>query len=617
MSTHWGNKGFSCALGTGSRKNFVAMKKCLFVILAVFLMCKMEAQTPSYDLEVEGIQYNIISLSDLTLCAVGISNPYASTLEIPREVGYNGRIFNICRVDITSSCDSVCEVILPDHLEYVCIEGCNAEELSLNAEVLAGFSNCPRLKRVIIGPATAQISNGSFRNCSIEKLVLEDGNSVLFLEPLGFSNLPFSSSSIDTLYCGRNLFDKDISSNSNVIQTPYFIFEHCGISVVEFGQYVNAIYGRAFDNVKHLDVPENVVQMRYFWSDSLEDISINSKYFEYYKGKPGQCWPNQEPFLANCEKLDSVYTNISFGGNLFTDLSCHKFVIGPSAGMNSNNISVIGNNACVMVYKKVPLHNNYPVFSNETYLYTPLYVPRGTKEAYQAAEGWRNFFYNEEFDWNVSINAVSSNPEFGSVEGGGLYEYGEYVTLTANPNDGFHFVNWTDGGEAVCFDRIYTFMVEGDRTLTANFAIGNSVNISANSNNSEFGAIEGDGIYSYGAIVVLKAFPNSGCTFQNWTENGLVVCSETTYSFVAENDRNLIANFGGTGVEENEEASKVFVYVRDNMLFVEGVDKLSEITVYNVQGQSVYKGLGRKISIPRVGVYIVAVENRRIKVVVE
>ncbi|MBQ2173546.1 MAG: hypothetical protein II453_00250, partial [Alphaproteobacteria bacterium] len=203
------------------------------------------------------------------------------------------------------------------------------------------------------------------------------------------------------------------------------------------------------------------------------------------------------------------------------------------------------------------------------------------------------------------------------VEGGGLYEYGEYVTLTANPNNGFHFVNWTDDGEVVCLDRIYTFMVEGDRTLTANFAIGNSVNISVNSNNSGFGAIEGAGIYSYGATVILKAFPNAGCSFQNWTENGLVVCSEMTYSFVAENDRNLIANFGGTGVEENEEASKVFVYVKDNMLFVEGVDELSKIMVYNLQGQSIYKGLGRKISIPRVGVYIVAVDNRKIKVVVE
>lgn len=574
----------------------------------------MGAQTPSFDLEIEGIQYNIISLPNLTLCAVGISDPYASILVIPGTVDYNGRTFSVPRVDFQTSCDSVKEVVFSDNLEYLYFEGCNAEELRLNAEVLCGFNNCPRIKRVFIGPNTTQILKDSFKNCSIEKLVLEDGNCVLLLDPLG--NLPFSSSSIDTLYCGRNLFDKDSNSNSNVIQTPFYIFRNCGISVVEFSPYVNAVYGFEFDKVKSLYIPENVIQMRYFWSDSLQNISINSPYFEYYKGIPGQCWPNQEPFLDNCEKLDSVYTNISFGGKLFSDLSCNKFVIGPNAGLNSTNISVVGNGAFIKIYRRAPIQN-YPVFTNETYLYTPLYVPRGSKTAYQAAEGWRNFFNIEEFDWTVSINTLPNNPEFGSVEGGGVYDYGEYVTLTANPNNGYHFSNWTENGFVVCSNRHYTFMVESDRTITANFSIGDNVIIRANSNDPEFGVIEGAGDYSYGATVVLRAIPNAGYSFQNWTENGLVVCSEPTYSFVAENDRSLTAYFGGTGVDESEKFSNVFAYVKDNTLFVVGVNESSEVTVYNVQGQSIYKGLERKISVPCVGLYIVAVENRRIKVIAE
>ncbi len=609
-----------CAFGTVSRRELFVMKKWLFVSIAIALLCKIEAQTPAYDLEIGGLRYNIISLSDLTLCAVGMADTCASTLEIPETVEYGGRTFSVPRVDIQDSYESVENVILPENLEYLFIGGCNAEELHLNAKVLEGFNNCQKLRRLFISPNTTQISYYSFRNCEIDKLVLEDGSSVLHLD-WSYYVMPFTTSSIDTLYCGRNLFNKDFSSYE--LLTLQDAFSDCGISVIEYGSFVDAIYGWMLDDVKNLNIPENVVQMRYFWSDSLENISINNPGFEYYKGIPGHCPSNHEPFLANCKKLDSVYTNIANSGSLFHDLSCKKFVLGPGAGgfvylPNTDDIiSVTGEDAYVMVYKIIPLATYYPVFTNETYLYTPLFVPRGTKTAYQSAEGWRNFFNIIEFDWDISINVLPNNSEFGIVEGSGDYNYGELITIKANPNNGFHFLNWTENGEVVCSDRVYTFRVERNRTLIANFAIGNIVHISANSNNPEFGIIEGAGDYSYGETVTLRAIPNTGCSFQSWTENGAVVCSESIYSFVAENNRDLMANFGGTGIGENEESSKVFVFANGNVLFVEGVDESSEVTVYNVQGQCIYKGLGKKICVPCAGLYIVAAENRKIKVIVE
>jgi hypothetical protein len=41
----------------------------------------------------------------------------------------------------------------------------------------------------------------------------------------------------------------------------------------------------------------------------------------------------------------------------------------------------------------------------------------------------------------------------------------------------------------------------------------------------------------------LTAIPNEGYTFTNWTENGIAISTNTSYSFLVTSDRNLVANF--------------------------------------------------------------------------
>ncbi|MDZ7740553.1 MAG: T9SS type A sorting domain-containing protein [Bacteroidota bacterium] len=68
-----------------------------------------------------------------------------------------------------------------------------------------------------------------------------------------------------------------------------------------------------------------------------------------------------------------------------------------------------------------------------------------------------------------TINAEPNNPEHGSVEGGGDYEYGDTATLTATPEDGFNFIVWTEEGEVVSYEQEYIFEVTSDRDLVAHF----------------------------------------------------------------------------------------------------------------------------------------------------
>ena len=67
------------------------------------------------------------------------------------------------------------------------------------------------------------------------------------------------------------------------------------------------------------------------------------------------------------------------------------------------------------------------------------------------------------------VNAMPNPSEFGSVSGGGACIVGTECTLTATPNEGYHFVNWTENGEVVSTDANYTFTVTSNRSLVANF----------------------------------------------------------------------------------------------------------------------------------------------------
>ena len=75
---------------------------------------------------------------------------------------------------------------------------------------------------------------------------------------------------------------------------------------------------------------------------------------------------------------------------------------------------------------------------------------------------------NQIFTVNVSVN----NPDYGTVSGGGQYDYGTSCTLTATPADGYMFTNWTQNGNVISTNAEYIFNVTGDADLVANFAAG-------------------------------------------------------------------------------------------------------------------------------------------------
>ena len=151
-----------------------------------------------------------------------------------------------------------------------------------------------------------------------------------------------------------------------------------------------------------------------------------------------------------------------------------------------------------------------------------------------------NFEAQTPTEYTVSVSANPSNG--GTVTGGGIFQQGQQCTVTATANEGYNFTNWTEGGNVVSTQASYTFTVNTNRNLVANFS-QQSYTINASASPSNGGTVSGAGNYNYGQSCTLSATAANGYTFTNWTENGNQVSTNANYTFTVNANRILVANF--------------------------------------------------------------------------
>ena len=144
--------------------------------------------------------------------------------------------------------------------------------------------------------------------------------------------------------------------------------------------------------------------------------------------------------------------------------------------------------------------------------------------------------------FSFTIELAANNELGGTVAGGGTFDYGETVTVTATHAPGYSFVNWTEDGEEVSTEAEYSFTVTGDRALTANFN-RNIYFIAIGVDPLQSGIISSTNASYYGDTITLVATANIGYSFVNWTRNDTVVSTSETYSFIVTNHCVMTAHF--------------------------------------------------------------------------
>lgn len=212
-------------------------------------------------------------------------------------------------------------------------------------------------------------------------------------------------------------------------------FEGSDIWAVSLPENLTKIGEFAFGNLLSIDIPKNVKSIGYkAFGNRLESIYVDP-YNKWYDSR------------NDCDALIETATNTLIQGCKYTVIPDDIEIIGSEAFEDCEldsitipkSVKEIGSYAfygCenlstvrVKWYQPVEIYEdvfysswwNYEIYDNAT-----LYVPRGTKAAYQAATGWKNF-----------SNIVEYGKLAGDVNGDGVVNITD-VTMTVNHVLGNH-----------------------------------------------------------------------------------------------------------------------------------------------------------------------------------
>lgn len=153
-------------------------------------------------------------------------------------------------------------------------------------------------------------------------------------------------------------------------------------------------------------------------------------------------------------------------------------------------------------------------------------------------------FVHGQINPKLYVEVINSPDTAGYALGGGYYFANETVTLTAIPEPGFHFVNWSQDEIILATDSIYTFLKQNSNdTLTAKYQ-ANLYTLSLLVSPEEGGEVFTPGDYAYGDIVTVNAVPDDAYYFLYWMQDSEIVSLDEKYTLIMpNNDISLTAFF--------------------------------------------------------------------------
>ena len=138
--------------------------------------------------------------------------------------------------------------------------------------------------------------------------------------------------------------------------------------------------------------------------------------------------------------------------------------------------------------------------------------------------------------YSVTTNVTPAGA--GTVTGGGTYEAGSVIVLTATANPGYTFTQWNDG----ITSNPCTVTVNGDLSFTAEFD-QNIYTIQVLASPATGGSVSGGGSYLYGDMATLYASPYSGYDFVGWSDGS----SENPHTVMVTGNATYTATFSPAG----------------------------------------------------------------------
>ena len=393
------------------------------------------------------------------------------------------------------------------------------------------FNGCS-VKKITIPKNVISIEDRAFQNCTLKELCIEDGGAAL---ELGNCKCEYSTPTyyyqglfgdycyLDSLYIGRNLTYKiEREGGSQKYYYPPFynsrtlksvtigdsvtvigekLFYSCTkLTYAKIGNNVTDIQNRAFsccDSLRSITIPSSVVKIgksAFAYCDSLKYVNIkdSKKTLSTGEGIFDDCSFKEVYLGRNLLSVNFVdIDSLTIGSNV-TKIEKNMF----SGGANISSIYSMCTNP--------PVIESGNDFTESQYVNTTVFIPKGSLNAYQTADVWKNFWDIQEYclDKKFCVNYYIDE-ELYAVDS---VKHGDTIIPRVEPQkENYEFSGWSYIPKTMPAEDV---MVTG--TFTANtYTITYMVD-------EEIFAID---TIAYGDTIVPIAEPTKeGYTFSGWSE---------------------------------------------------------------------------------------------------
>ena len=552
------------------------MKKTLLLLVALITATIAFAQT-----EINGIYYNLNYRNKTAEVTYQYGSSYdnysgVTSITIPEKVTYNSTEYSVTSIGYGAfaNCSSLTSISIPNSvtsIETLAFELCSSlTSITIGNSVTSignsAFYGCTSLTSISIGNSVTSIGDGAFSWCSFLSSITI-GNSVTSIGNEAFygcsrlTSITMEATTPPTL--GTNAFDQGraihipdntLSAYKSAWGTDYVYVNNetsLTINVETPGTLSDLIIDAGFSPIEvaklkvtgtlndddftcmrgtmtslvDVDLSEitNTTGVNFYEKNNLVKIilpnnltTIGSQAFYWCTSLTSITIPNSVTSIEDlafqaCSSLTSITIPDSVTSIGYETFSfCEKLDTITCLGSTPPAAENLGANTqtCVLV------------------------VPKEAYSDYLEHAYWGQFF-NIRTIGDKEITASTNNPAWGKVNGAGVFNENETATLTAIPNNGYHFVKWDDE----VTDNPRTVVVTQDSTFTAIFE-ANIFTITTAVNDEDMGSVTEGGEYAYGAEITLTATPNNGYRFAQWsdgnTDNPRIITVTENKTYTAE-----------------------------------------------------------------------------------
>lgn len=125
----------------------------------------------------------------------------------------------------------------------------------------------------------------------------------------------------------------------------------------------------------------------------------------------------------------------------------------------------------------------------------------------------------------------------------GSFDYNSQVALTATPEYGYRFRNWTINGESYSTDATYKHLAIASKTIIANFdPVNYTITMKCDPLEGMLVNV-GTGSYPYSDTVILEAAPTSGYQFAGWAIGDKVISTDNPLAYTVKGNETIEAKF--------------------------------------------------------------------------